>query len=360
MKIKSIEINEVSIPLLKPFKTALRTVDSVRDVIVTVKTDSEICGYGEAPPTKVITGDTTESIIDALKNHIAPALIGCDLDYFDDVIQRLHSCIPKNTSPKAAVDMALYDIRSKALNVPLYKLLGGYRSELETDLTISVNDADTMVRDAMEGVDRGFKTLKIKVGKDFDGDFERLKRIRSAVGKDIKIRVDANQGWDSKQAVKIIREMEDAQLGLELIEQPVAASDFDGLKFVTDNVDTPILADESVFSVKDALDIITNHRADMINIKLMKTGGIYQALKICNVAEEYGVECFMGCMLESKLAVSAAAHLSAAKKIITLNDLDGPSLCAADPYTGGPTFDESRIILNESAGLGITGIEGLI
>ncbi len=360
MKIRSITTNEIEIPLIKPFKTALRTVSSVRDVIVTITTDEGIKGFGEAPPTKVITGDTTESILYAINEKIAPALIGRELDDFDGIMHELHSCIEKNTSPKAAVDMALYDLRAKSMGVPLYKLLGGHRGELETDLTISVNDADTMVKDALDGVKRGFKTLKIKVGKDYEGDFERLSSIRRAVGADIKIRVDANQGWECRQAIKIIREMEDAGFDLELVEQPVAAADLDGLKEVTRNVSTPILADESVFSIKDALDIITNHRADMINIKLMKTGGIYQALKICALAEEYGVECFMGCMLESKLAVSAASHLSAAKRIITLNDLDGPSLCASDPYTGGPVFDESRIIMNETPGLGITDIGGLI
>ncbi len=360
MKIKSIKTNQIQIPLIKPFKTALRTVESVCDVIVTVQTDCGIIGYGEAPPTVAITGDSTESILDTINNKIAPTLIGCDLDYFDDVMKKLHGCVEKNTSPKAAVDMALYDIRAKSFGVPLYKLLGGYRDKLETDLTVSVNEAETMAKDAVEGVDRGFKTLKIKVGKDYAGDLERLRAVRAAVGRDIKIRVDANQGWTPEQGVRIIRSFEDEGLDIELIEQPVVAHDVTGLKYVTDNVNTKILADESVFSVADAIDIIKTHSADMINIKLMKTAGIYQALKICAVAEEYGVECFMGCMLESHLSVAASSHFSAAKAIVTLNDLDGPSLCAANPYTGGPVFDESRIILNKTPGLGITAIEGLI
>ncbi len=360
MKIKSIKTNEIQIPLIKPFKTALRTVEYVRDVIVTVETDNGIIGYGEAPPTVAITGDSTESILSAINDRIAPALIGCDMDYFDSVMKKLHTSIDKNTSPKAAIDMALYDIRAKSLGIPLYKLLGGYRNELETDLTVSVNDAQTMANDAVEGVNRGFSTLKIKVGKDYSGDLERLRAVRSAVGDGIKIRVDANQGWTPSQAVEIIKSFENEGLGIELVEQPVPARDFEGLKYVTDNTDTKILADESVFSVADAVEIIKTHSADMINIKIMKTAGIYQALKICAVAEEYGVECFMGCMLESKLSVSASAHLSAAKSVITLNDLDGPSLCASDPFVGGPVFDESRIIMNETPGLGITHIEGLI
>ena len=145
---------------------------------------------------------------------------------------------------------------------------------------------------------------------------------------------------------------------MDLVEQPVKAHDFEGMKFVTASVSTPILADESVFSCQDAIRLITERGADLINIKLMKTGGIYNALKICAVAEEYGVECMIGCMLESKIAVSAAAHLAAAKGIITRADLDGPSLCREDPCEGGPVFEGSRITMNESGGLGITKVPG--
>ena len=136
------------------------------------------------------------------------------------------------------------------------------------------------------------------------------------------------------------------------------AHDFQGMRYVTSQVYTPILADESVFSVEDAIRIIQKRAADLINIKLMKTGGIYQALKICGIAESFGVECMIGCMLESKIAVSAAAHLAAAKGIITRADLDGPSLCREDPYEGGPVYEGSKIYMNEAYGLGITRVPG--
>jgi L-alanine-DL-glutamate epimerase-like enolase superfamily enzyme len=173
------------------------------------------------------------------------------------------------------------------------------------------------------------------------------------VGKEIQIRVDANQGWNAKQSVQIIRAMEDRGLNIELVEQPVPAHDFKGMQYVTGNVATPILADESVFSAEDAVNLIQNRAADLINIKLMKTGGIYNALKICDIAELYGVECMIGCMLEGKLSVSAAAHLAAAKGIISRADLDGPSLCKTDPFTGGPSYKENLIYMNETPGIGI-------
>ena len=155
---------------------------------------------------------------------------------------------------------------------------------------------------------------------------ERIREIRNAVGKGIVIRVDANQGWTREEAVSTITAMEDAGLGIELVEQPVSYHDFKGMQYVTAQVETPILADESVFSYEDAVRLMEEKGADLINIKLMKTGGIYEALKIANIAEIYGVQCMMGCMLESKIAVSAAAHLTAAKSIITRADLDGPGI----------------------------------
>lgn len=353
MKIAKIECGEVRIPLVTPFKTALRTVDCVNDLVVRITTDDGQVGFGEAPPTAVITGDTLGSIRHAIEAFIAPSLIGMEIDNLDGIMRRLHSCILKNTSAKAAVDMAVYDLYAKSCGKPLYRVLGGCRTEFETDLTISVNSVEEMVADSLRAVEQGFHILKIKVGKEGIKDVARIEAIRQAVGPDVRIRVDANQGWNAKDSIRIIRAMEDKGLDIDLVEQPVKAHDFAGMQFVTANVSTPILADESVFSPEDAIRLIEGRAADLINIKLMKTGGIYEALKICAIAESLGVECMIGCMLESKIAVSAAAHLAAAKGVITRADLDGPSLCRIDPYEGGPLYEGSRIVMNETPGLGI-------
>ena len=358
MKITNITTTECRIPLRTPFKTALRTVDCVHDLLVRVETDTGAVGYGEAPPTAVITGETLGSLHTAVEEFIAPALRGMEVEDLDGVMARLDRCLVRNTSAKAAVDMALYDLFAQSCGKPLYKVLGGARSSIETDLTISVNPVPVMVADAKTAVEEGFKVLKIKVGKEGLADIPRLKAIREAVGPEVSLRVDANQGWTAKQAVRIITALEDAGVDPELVEQPVPAHDIDGLEYITRRVATPILADESVFSPADALSILQRHAADMINIKLMKTGGIWQALKICSAAEVCGVECMMGCMLESKLAVSAAAHLAAARSVITRIDLDGPSLCSLDPYTGGPVYQGPRILMNETPGIGITGVPG--
>ena len=357
MKITGINVSTVHIPLRTPFKTALRTVSEVHDVIVRIETDTGAVGWGEAPPTAVITGETIGSITAAISECIAPVLLGMEIDDLDGIMHRMDRSILKNTSAKAAVDMAVYDLWAKDCKKPLYRMLGGAKQLLETDLTISVNPMEEMVRDSLDGVARGFRILKIKTGKGDREDVACLKAIREAVGPQIVLRVDANQGWNARQAVRLIRMMEDEGVQPELIEQPVPAHDFEGLKMVTANVDTPILVDESVFSAEDAIRIVQNRAADLLNIKLMKTGGIHQALKICDVAEIYGVECMIGCMLESKLAVSAAAHLAAGRSVITRLDLDGPSLCSVDPYTGGPEYDGPYIRMNETAGIGISGCQ---
>jgi len=356
MKIRDIQIGEIHIPLKTPFKTALRTVDKIDDILVKVTADTGECGYGEAPPTAAITGETKESIRGAVLSCIRPALLGMDLDCFEQVMEKLDGCIVKNTSAKAAVDMALYDLRAKSLGLPLWKLLGGARRELETDLTISVNPVEEMVRDSLSAVREGFSILKIKVGKDSGQDVERLLRIREAVGPGVRLRVDANQGWSAKEAVSIIRTLEDKGVAPELVEQPVPAHDLAGMRLVKKSVLTPILADESVFSPEDAVRVLREEAADLLNIKLMKTGGIHGALRICALAESCGVECMTGCMLESKLAVTAAAHLAGAKRVVTRADLDGPALCAYDPYQGGPEFPAGRILLGDAPGLGISGI----
>ena len=355
MKILDIQTGRISLPLARPFKTALRTVETLNDIVVKVVTD-EGEGYGEAPPTAVITGDTEGSILCAVRDYIRPALLGMDVMDLPAVMARLNGCLVHNTTPKAAVDMALYDLWARAQKQPLYRLLGGARERFRTDLTISVNPVGQMVEDSLDAVGQGFDILKIKVGKEGEKDVERVCAIREAVGPNVKLRVDANQGWEAREAVRIIRAMEDKGLDLDLVEQPVPAADLDGLEFVTRSVSTPILADEAVFSERDAAEIIRRGAANLINIKLMKTGGIWGALEICRLAEENGVECMIGCMLESRLSVAAAAHLAAGQKIITRADLDGPSLCAIDPYSGGPAFDGPAIAMRGDFGVGVTGV----
>ncbi len=359
MKITEVRLGTISVPLRVPFKTALRSVSSVEDIIVEIHTDTGHVGYGEAPPTGAITGDTTGAIVGALRDHIIKTIVGRDVDDFENLLQAVNKCIVKNTSAKAAVDMALYDLYGQLYKIPVYKLLGGGRKGITTDITISVNDPEEMAKDTLNAVARGYDTIKVKVGINPELDLARLLAVRQAAGPDRKLRIDANQAWTPKQAVRLLNQMQEKGLDIELVEQPVPAHDFEGLKFVTERSYVPVMADESVFSPADALKIMQMGAADLINIKLMKCGGLYNALKIASAAELYGVECMIGCMLEAKISVNAAVHLACAKNIITKVDLDGPVLCSEDPILGGCVFDEKNITVSDEPGLGIKGIEGL-
>ncbi|WP_270182086.1 dipeptide epimerase [Alkalihalobacillus sp. CinArs1] len=357
MKITNIETFAVCAQLKKPFKTALRTVTTAESVIVKV-TAEDVIGWGEAPPTVAITGESKESVISSINNHISPKLIGLELSSYETIFKVLHTSLVRNTSAKAAVDMAIYDLLAKQSNLPLYQYLGGFRDLLETDYTVSVNSPEEMGDDASQYVSEGFNILKVKVGKDtIERDLERIKEVQNRTGNKASIRLDANQGWTAKEAIYAITKLEQEGINLDLVEQPVPAHDIEGLKRVTDSVNTPIMADESVFSARDALQVVSIRAADLINIKLMKAGGIHQALKINAIAESAGIECMVGSMIESKLGITAAAHFAASQKNITRFDFDAPLMFKEENVDGGVAYNKSMITFNSYTGLGIHSVK---
>lgn len=354
MLIQSIETFDVAVPLTKPFKTALRTVKTAYTVYVKLTTKDGSTGYGEAPPTHVITGESMASIRYAINEIIAPQLIGLDVMDSERVFQKLNASLVRNTSAKAAVDMAIYDLIARQSGYPLFQYLGGYRDTLETDFTVSVNDPMEMADDAERYVKDGFHVLKVKVGiGDIKEDIARIQAIRERIGNKPKLRLDANQGWNAKEAVRAIQTMEDAGFEIQLVEQPVPAHDIEGLKYVTDCTDTPIMADESVFSIHDAKRVLEMRAADLINIKLMKSGGIYNAKKINTLAEANGVACMVGSMIETKLGITAAAHFAASQPNIQYYDFDAPLMLVSDPLIGGVIYAGSKITFSKEPGLGI-------
>jgi L-alanine-DL-glutamate epimerase-like enolase superfamily enzyme len=361
MKIASIEIGKLRVPLKTPFKTALRTVTDIEDVIVVLTSDSGHKGYGSAPSAAVITGETHDSIIAAIRTSIFPAILGENVGNLNRVSRLIQGSIEKNFSARAALEIAVYDLFAQSLELPLYRVLGGGEPVISTDLTISVDHIDKMVADSLLAVDRGFTSLKIKVGKDLKQDIERVKAIDAAVGDRAMLRLDANQGWTAKGTVAALRELEDSGVILDLVEQPVHCDDIDGMKYVCDRVTTPVMADESAFGPKQVTDIIQRRAADIINIKLMKAGGITNAIEIVDIAAAHGVECMIGCMAETSISVSAAAHLAVSRaRVITRVDLDSPLLAATDPIRSNVNFDDSRISIGATPGLGIDNIDGFL
>lgn len=356
MKIKAIRTSLLSAPLKTPFITSLRRVDALEDMVVIIECDDGSLGYGEGAPTPVITGETIGSMVATIE-YIKKYLIGLDLEDFDHILHTLHTVIIKNTTAKSALEIALYDLKAQAEKQPLYKMLGGSKTLFKTDITISMGEIDSMIKDSLHAVDLGYDTLKIKIGDDPQKDVERIIAIEDALGKNISLRLDANQGWTAEESVSLLHALEKRDIIAEFIEQPVAADDIEGLKYIKQRVQTPLLADESIFSLKDAKKLLEMQAIDYVNIKLAKTAGITQALQLADLSASFGVKCMIGCMLEGPISVAAGVHVASAKAdIITMLDLDAVSLLTSHPVSTNIKFDESNITLSTQNGLGASYI----
>ena len=354
MKISNIRTSILKAPLKNPFITSLRRVDVLEDIVVIVECDDGSIGYGEGAPTPVITGETMGSIVATIE-YIKPHIIGLEIEDFDTVLSLIHNLILKNTTAKSALEIALYDLKAKAAKQPLYQMLGGTQTHFKTDITISMGEIDKMIVDSLHAVSLGYDTLKIKIGDDPQKDIERVKAIHSVLDKHIKLRLDANQGWTAKESVELLHALEKQDIIAEFIEQPVAADDTEGLLYIKERVQTPLLADESIFSVNDARRLLELEAIDYVNIKLAKTAGISNALKLADISKEFGVKCMIGCMLEGPISVAAGVHVASAKAdVITMLDLDAVSLLATHPVETSIIFNESEIVLSDDMGLGIT------
>lgn len=352
-QIVSIDFQTQSIALKKPFTIALGTITQADNIFIKITTDDGIVGIGEAAPETFVTGETLTSCKAALE-WLTQKLIGQNPLNIAKIHETMNREILGNGAAKAAIDIACYDILGKTANLPLYQLLGGHNDFVQTDMTISIDTPSVMAAEAKKHVELGFKAIKIKVGVDPIEDVTRILAIREAVGPTIQLRVDANQGWTPKEAIRAIERI--SPYDIAFIEQPVAAKNLDGLKFVRDHVTDSIMSDESAFIPQDAFSLVKKDVVDYVNIKLMKCGGIYPALKIIAICESAGVACMIGCMSgESNISVAAAAHLAAAQPNVRFADLDAtfalnqlryPGVVATTPV---PVIDLSDC----PAGLGI-------
>ena len=349
LKITDIEIFLFDIPLTSPFRIAIGEMKAANDLLIRIHTDQGIVGLGEACPFPSITGET-QATNAAAAISIRDLLIGEDPLAIDALLRKIGPLVHSNPSAVAAFDMALHDILGKVAGLPLFRLLGGTKTTFETDITTSLETLENMTAESKKYADMGYKTLKVKVGLDPDEDFARLSAIRGAVGPKVAIRIDANQGWTVPQAVYALRKME--PLAIEFCEQPVLASDTAGLRAVRSQSPIAIMADEALFGPADAVKLIRAEACDSFNIKLMKAGGILNAIRIAHIADAANMRCMAGCMLESKLALTAAAHVVASQANIVYADLDGNSEHVTDPIIDGMTVKAGVLTLPEKPGLG--------
>ena len=336
-------------PLHTPFVTALRRVEHVESVRVMLLSASGLVGIGEAPPTVAITGEDSNSIIDTIK-RLRPLMLQLDFQSISEAMVLLHGVIEGHSSAKAAVDMALYDLFAKEVGLPLYRLLGGELRPIVTDVTISLNAPGTMASDTLHALERGFDILKVKVGGGNGQDIERIRAVRDAAGKGAVLLVDANQAWDEAEALQVIDAVQ--ELEITLIEQPLPAADLEGMRRVTESSSIPILADESAFTLEAVRHVVETKAADMINIKLMKCGGIYKARKIIEYCKTHGISCMMGSMLEGPVSIAAAMHLSMAYSgTIRWHDLDSPLLYRSLSSSAPVRFEKNRLYLKNRVGI---------
>ncbi|WP_454784618.1 dipeptide epimerase [Legionella sp. WA2024007413] len=356
MKITEIHIAQLTIPLIRPFITAVRRTECVEDVVVMIKTDCGHWGYGSAASTPAITGDSTESIITAIKTILGPQLIGRSIAELNLLLQLNNQSIAGNTSAKAAMDIALHDLFAQHRGLPLYKLLGGTTNSISSCITISVKEIDAMVQDALELVQQGHQTIKIKLGVNPIEDIERVRAIRQAVGHTITLLVDANQGWSYEDALMVINSLKQQHLNIPLVEQPIHAQDLAHLKAISEQVDCLIIADEACFSPEDTLNLAKINACDGVNIKLMKSGGLENAQSIYNIAKTAHMNIMVGCMLESPIGIAAIASFALSKPDILYADLDPIYLIRDNYVLGGAQRLGSKIILSDKPGLGIEGI----
>lgn len=353
MKIRDIEVVPVSIPFNIAFRVPGGEVPAADHSIVKVHTDDGVYGIGEAATIAAYSEETVYSTYAILTRVLAPLLIGHDPRNIGSIHEVMDQAVHANYFAKAAIDLACYDILGKSLGVPVHTLLGGaFRDRILVGQSIGIKDAETAAADAVRYVQQGFHSIKIKIGIDPKADLERVAAIRDAVGPDVDLRVDANQGYSVDTAVKTLRAME--SYDLLLVEQPVPRWDIDGMAHVAHVLDTPVLADESVFTPSDAIAIVRKQAADILNIKIMKPGGLYGSLKIAGIASGANLPLAIGSMVEMGIGTAAGAHFAAACRDVRYPcDVKGPSLLKDDILQEPVRIEGGYTYVPEGSGLGV-------
>lgn len=351
MKIIKADITGIHLPLQSPFIISYETFDYMPSIIVKLETDDGLVGYGEAVPDEHVTGESFFSVIEILKHQLLPAIMGESPFSIEKIHHIMDSRIYANPSAKAAIDIACYDLMGKYTGKPIYELIGGkFHNELTFAKVLSIDEPEIMAEKAKLALDFGYSSLKLKVGIDLFKDLERIRAVRDAVGDEVPIRVDVNQGWkDYSTAAQALPLLE--PLRISWLEQPIKMGDIDGLAELRKKTVIPIMADESVHDSSDLNEIIKKNAADKINIKLMKSGGIYPALHMAKTAEAAGLSCQVGSMVESSIGSAAGYHTAMARKNITSTELTGPLLFSKD--IGDLEYRIPYVVLSEKPGLGV-------
>ncbi|MDY0092642.1 MAG: dipeptide epimerase [Candidatus Vecturithrix sp.] len=350
MKIQEFNTYALKIPLTQAWSISYSTTTHCETVLTEIITDNGLVGYGEAAPFSPVTGDTVQTIL-AVLDMLKPLLIGRNPLEIRLLMNEIDTMLVHNGPAKAGIDLALHDLAAKYYRVPLKLLLGGQcRAKVVTSLTAWLGTVEHTVARVKLLLDQGAKVIKLKIGHDVPLDVARVKAIRETFGYDFLLRTDANQGYTTKQAVEFLEKTLDYQI--ELIEQPTVHWDIAGLKYVTQHSRVPVMADESVHAPSDAIRLAIEGACDLINIKIMKSGGILRSHEIATVCQAAGIGCMLGAMAETKIGMAAATHLAASHPNILYADLDGHFDLAGDPTLGGFELKEGCNYAPDTPGIG--------
>jgi len=349
-KIVSFNFYKYSVPLQGEFRISFSSTSVSEGIIVEAVDEEGRRGYGEASPSSKIVGTTPESSFEVMKK-LAMQILELDLTPWQ-AHKLISSAVIHNGDAKAAIEGAILDIHCRALGLPVYKCLGGCRKEFVTDITVGIKSIEETVKDIERYLAEGFSFIKVKVGESPEKDLEKIRAIREKLGYAFALRVDANQGWTFKQAVKAAKGLEKYEV--ELIEQPLKYWDFESLKLLRKLTSIPIAVDESVHTTIDAARALRYEVADVINIKIMKAGGILEGFKIAAMSEAFGVKNMIGCMLETRLGITMSAHLVGLTDNIVYVDLDSDLSLVGDPTSGGVEhLGGGRRVIPDKPGFGV-------
>lgn len=361
MRITLIEPIPLQIPLKVPFKTAKAEQLTARIVLIKLHTDSGIMGIGECDPRPHITGETVDSVLAVVSTHLAPALRGMELSEVNDVRKvcaQMDQALVSNPSAKAGIDIAAYDALGKSKGVPVYALLGERRRKaLVSSGFTDLGSRAKAEQDARKCGELGCSNFKIKVGRDWSVDSERVDAVRSILGPDIDLIIDPNQAWSVEQSIMILRELKIRNIACE---QPIVWDDLVGLSSIAQAVDVPVIADEAVRSPFDACVVLRLKAADIVNIKHLKSGGLCRGLEIARILQQEGVECMIGSTMETGISSAASVHLGIACSNLKYFDVAPPTDFITEDIVKGIEWKGLSVEPSEHPGLGLELKEELL
>jgi L-alanine-DL-glutamate epimerase-like enolase superfamily enzyme len=349
VKITNISYERLDLQLSEPYTIAYETVYKTANFILKIETDKGYVGYGCAAPDQVVTRETPEHVEEEIRSIIIPFLKGKNVFMSSEILEGLKLLLKQKSSALAMVDIALLDIAARKLEIPLYQFLGGYRHSIATSITIGILSLEDSLKTAKEFVKQGFNIIKVKGGLSLEEDVEKMMHLRENFPS-MSLRFDGNQGYTSAEAITFYERTK--SVNIEFFEQPTKVGFDSHMGEVTDGTSIPVMADESIKSVKDTFRLAQGEHIDMVNIKIMKVGGIGESMRINAIAQSAGLEAMVGCIDECSLGIAAGLHFALSRKNIKYADLDGHLDILEDPFRGIFRLEKGILYPSKHSGLG--------